>query len=310
LHQAPAMKSSSAPLKASPLRPLAGIGWMLAGIAMFSLNDALGKWLLLDYSVGELLLIRSAAALVFLAPFLRNAGVEAFATAPQPMLQIVRIVLSALEVAMFFWAVSYLPLADAVTFYLAGPIYVTALSVVLLGEKVGWRRWSAVTVGFAGVVLALRPSAASLTLPALIALGGSIFFAILMITTRTLRHTSEMVLISGQVGATLVFGIAFAPFGWATPSLRDFLLLSLFGVVSIVALACVNRSLKLAQASVVVPYQYTMIVWAVVLGYLVFGDAPDLFTLAGAAIIIGAGLYIFWREQVQSRSESTSPLHP
>jgi len=283
---------------------------MLAGIAMFSFNDALGKWLLLDYSVGELLLIRSAAALVFLAPFLRNAGVGAFATAPQPPLQIVRIVLSALEVAMFFWAVSYLPLADAVTFYLAGPIYVTALSVVLLGEKVGWRRWGAVMVGFIGVVLALRPSAASLALPALIALCGSVFFAILMITTRMLRHTSEMVLISGQVGSTLMFGIAFAPFGWVTPSLRDFLLLSLFGVVSIVALACVNRSLKLAPASVVVPYQYMMIVWAVVLGYVVFGDVPDLFTLAGAAIIIAAGLYIFWREQVQGRPESTSPLHP
>jgi drug/metabolite transporter (DMT)-like permease len=283
---------------------------MLGGIALFSFNDALGKWLLLDYSVGELLLIRSAAALVFLAPFLRNAGVEAFVTAPQRPLQIVRIVLSALEVAMFFWAVTYLPLADAVTFYLAGPIYVTALSVVLLGEKVGWRRWSAVMVGFAGVVLALRPSAASLTLPALIALCGSVFFAILMITTRMLRHTSEMVLISGQVGATLLFGTAFAPFGWVTPSLRDFLLLSLFGVVSIVALACVNRSLRLAPASVVVPYQYTMIVWAVVLGYVVFGDVPDLFTLAGAAVIIAAGLYIFWREQVQGQSESTSPLHP
>jgi len=296
--------------RASPTGPLAGIGWMLAGIAIFSFNDALGKWLLLDYSVGELLLIRSAAALVFLVPFLRSTGVAAFVTAPQPALQIVRIVLSALEVAMFFWAVSYLPLADTVTFYLAGPIYVTALSVFVLGEKVGWRRWSAVVVGFVGVVLALRPSAASFTLPALIALGGSIFFAVLMVTTRMLRHTADMVLISGQVGATLVFGAAFAPFAWVMPSLRDFLLLSLFGVLSIVALACVNRSLKLAPASVVVPYQYTMIVWAIMLGYMVFGDVPDLFTLAGAAIIIAAGLYIFWREQMRGRSESTSPLHP
>jgi drug/metabolite transporter (DMT)-like permease len=283
---------------------------MLAGIAIFSVNDALGKWLLLDYSVGELLLIRSAAALIFLIPFLRNTGAAAFIAAPRPGLQIVRIVLSALEVAMFFWAVSYLPLADTVTFYLAGPIYVTAMSVVLLGETVGWRRWSAVAVGFVGVVMALRPSAASFTLPAVIALGGSIFFAVLMVTTRMLRHTADMVLISGQVGATLLFGAAFAPFAWITPSLRDFLLLSLFGVLAIVALACVNRSLKLAPASVVVPYQYTMIVWAIILGYAVFGDVPDLFTLTGAAIIIAAGLYIFWREQMRGRSESTSPLHP
>src|SRR5260370_40136301 len=181
------MKSSLALLKAMPGRPLAGIGWMLAGVAMFSANDALGKWLLLDYSVGELLLIRSAAALVFLVPFLRNAGVEAFVTAPQPPLQIVRIVLSALEVAMFFWAVSYLPLADAVTFYLAGPIYVTALSVGLLGEKVGWRRWGAVMVGFVGVVLALRPPSASFTLPPLIALSATLFFPFLLSTPLPLR---------------------------------------------------------------------------------------------------------------------------
>jgi drug/metabolite transporter (DMT)-like permease len=272
---------------------------MMAGIAIFAVNDALGKWLLLNYSVGELLLIRSAAALFILIPFLRNAGVAAFVAAPRPLLQVARIVLSALEVAMFFWAVSYLPLADASTFYLAGPIYVTALSVVLLDEAVGWRRGAAVAVGFIGVVLALRPSAASFTLPALIALGGSILFAILMITTRMLRDTAVMVLISGQIGATLMFGAVLAPFGWVTPSPVDFLLLSLFGVLSVIALACANRSLKLAPASVVVPYQYTTIIWAIALGYAVFGDAPDLFMLAGAAIIIAAGLYIFWMEQGQ-----------
>ena len=305
--------------KAQPLLPgrpqassqgtLAGIGWMLAGIAIFSVSDALGKWLLADYSVGELLLIRSAAALVALAPFIRNTGVTAFTTAPQPALQIARVVLSALEVGMFFWAVSYLPLADTVTFYLAGPIYVTALSVVLLGEKVRWRRWTAVLAGFVGVVLALRPSAASFTLPALIALCGSFFFSVLMITTRMLRRTSDTVLISGQIAATLLLGAAFAPFRWVTPSFGDFALLCLFGVLSIVALACVNRSLKLAAASVVVPYQYTMMIWAIILGYFVFGDVPDLFTLVGAAIIIAAGLYIFWREQVQARPEPMSSLH-
>ena len=289
---------------------VAGIGLMLAGIALFSINDALGKWLLTTYSVGELLLIRSAAALILLAPFVRKAGLAAFTGAPRPGLQIVRVVLSTLEVAMFFWAVSYLPLADTVTFYLAGPVYVTALSVVLLGEKVGWRRWAAVLVGFAGVVLALRPSAASLTLPALIALIGSVFFAFLMIATRFLRETPNTVLVAGQIGGTLIFGAVVAPFGWVTPSPRDFALLSLFGVLSIMALACVNRSLKLTAASVVVPYQYTLIVWAIVLGYAVFGDVPDPLTLCGAAVIIAAGLYIFWREQMRGEREAAPTLHP
>jgi drug/metabolite transporter (DMT)-like permease len=291
-------------------RALAGIGLMLAGITLFSLNDALGKWLLATYSVGELLLVRSAAALILLAPFVRQAGITAFRKAPRPGLQIVRIGLSTLEVAMFFWAVSYLPLADTVTFYLAGPIYVTALSVVLLGEKVGWRRWIAVLTGFVGVLLALRPSAASFTLPALIALTGSVFFALLMIATRLLHETHNTVLVAGQIAGTLVFGVVIAPLAWVTPSAPDLALLSLFGVVSIVALACVNLSLKLAPASVVAPYQYTLIVWAIVLGYLVFGDVPDSYMLAGAAVIIIAGLYIFWREQTQAEQEPPAPLHP
>jgi drug/metabolite transporter (DMT)-like permease len=106
-----------------------------------------------------------------------------------------------------------------------------------------------------------------------------------------------MVLISGQLVATLAFGAVTAPFGWVAPSALDFVLFVLFGVLSVVALACVNHALKLAPASVVVPYQYTTILWAIVFGYAVFGDAPDAFMLAGAAIIIAAGLYIFRLEQ-------------
>jgi len=293
------MKSSLEFLRRTASSTLAGVGLMLTGIALFSINDALGKWLLASYSVGELLLVRSAAALILLAPFVSQTGMAAFTTAPLPRLQIARIVLATLEVVLFFWAVSYLPLADTVTFYLAGPIYVTGFSVLLLGEKVGWRRWIAVLVGFAGVVLALRPSTASFTLPALIALTGSVFYALVMVTTRLLRETPNRVLIVGQFVGTFLFGAAAAPFGWIMPPPRDLALLSLFGALSIVALACVNASLKLAAASVVVPYQYTLIVWAIVLGYLVFGDAPDTFTLTGAGVIIITGLYIFRREQMQ-----------
>jgi len=225
-------------------------------------------------------------------------------------LQLARVALSTLEVAMFFWAVSYLPLADTVTFYLAGPIYVTALSVVLLREQVGWRRWTAVLVGFGGVVLALRPSAASLTLPALIALTGSMCFAASLVTTRMLRATSNTVLVAGQIAATLLFGAMTTPFAWVKPSALDFALMSLFGVISIVALACINLSLKLTAASVVVPYQYTLILWAIVLGYVVFGDVPDPLTLVGGAVIIAAGLYIFWREQMQTRPQGAPTVHP
>jgi drug/metabolite transporter (DMT)-like permease len=276
-----------------------GIGLMLAGVFLFTLNDALGKWLVASYSVAEILLIRSAIGIVLLLPLIGRAGTTAFTTAPHPWLQVARVALSVTEVAAFFLALRYLPLADAITFYLAGPIYVTALSVVMLGERVGWRRWTAVCVGFVGVVVALRPSGDSLTWPALIALAGSIIYAVFMTVTRALRETHNTVLVTGQVIGTLIFGLVAAPFVWVTPALNDVALLGLFGATAVAALFCVNRSLTLAPASVVVPYQYTMIVWGALLGYLVFGDVPSLNVFIGATIIVAAGLYIFVREQTR-----------
>ena len=286
-------------------RPAArsGIVLMLAGVFLFSCNDALGKYLLATYSVGQMLFIRSVAAMLLLSPLIWRAGVAPFRAAPRPGLQILRVTFSTLEVVMFFIAVSYLPLADTVTFYLAAPIFVTALSALFLGEQVGWRRWSAVLIGFAGVIITLRPSAATLTWPALIALTGSFFFSLLMIATRTLRGTADVVLTGGQIAGTLLFAAAAAPFGWIAPSWPDFCGLALLGVVAMIALFCVNRSLKLAPASVVVPYQYTLIVWAILFGYLVFGDVPDLPMLVGSLIIVAAGLYIFWREQAKAQRD-------
>jgi len=280
---------------------LAGIGFMLLGVFLFSINDAVGKWLVSTYSVGQLLFIRSGTTLLLLMPLIWRAGRDAFTSAPRPGLQVLRVLVGAAEVAMFFWAVTYLPLADAVTFYLAGPIYVAAISALFLGERVGWRRWCAVIVGFIGVVIALRPSAAMFTLPALIALAGSLAFALLMIITRMLRTTDDIVLMSSQMFGTFVIGAIWTPFVWVAPSAFDLIFLSGFGAISVVALFSVNRSLKLAPASVVVPYQYTLLLWAVLFGWWFFGEVPDLYTLLGGAIIVAAGLYIFWREQVKAR---------
>src|SRR5581483_10239980 len=163
---------------------LAGIGYMMVAVVLFAVTSATGKWMVAKYPVGEFLAIRAGATLLMLVPLIWRAGTTAFRSAPRPGLQLLRIALSSAEVAMFFWAVGYMPLADATTFYLAAPIYVTVFSVLLLGERVRWRRWTAVLIGFSGVVIALRPSSASITLPALIVLSGSILYSILLITTR------------------------------------------------------------------------------------------------------------------------------
>ena len=282
---------------------LAGIGLMLFGVFMFSFGDALGKFLVATYSVGQLLWLRACAALVLLLPMMWKSR-AAFLYLERPWLQCLRVTLSTIEVAAFFLATVYLPLADVITYYLACPIFVTALSGIVLREKIGWRRWSAVLIGFCGVLIALRPSTNSVSWPALIALAGSTSFAFLMLITRSLRATPDIVLASTQFVGTFALGALMAPFGWVAPTPASLGLFALAGLISVSALMCVNRSLKLAPASVVVPYQYSMIVWAVLFGYLVFGDVPQVATIVGAIIIIGAGIYIFLREQALGRPES------
>ena len=282
---------------------LAGIGLMLLSISMFSFGDALGKYLVATYSVGQLLWLRACAALIVLLPLMWRQRGE-FARLERPWLQLLRVVLSTLEVAAFFLATRYLPLADVVTYYLACPIFVTALSPVVLREHVGWRRWSAILIGFCGVLIALHPSPQTVSWPALIALGGSLSFAILMLITRMLRATPDIVLASSQFVGTFLLGAALSPIGWVTPGFASLGLFAAAGCISVSALLCVNRSLKLAPASVVVPYQYSMIVWAVMFGYAVFGDVPSTATILGAAIIIGAGFYIYLRERDLGHNET------
>ena len=276
----------------------AGIAMMLLGVLLFAVNDTLGKWLLGGFTVGQLVLVRSIAGLGVMAPFIWRTGAPAFVQAPRPRLQLLRVCFSTLETSLFFWALVELPLAEVMTYYMAGPIYVTALSPWLLGERVGWRRWTAVIVGFGGVVLALHPSPDSLSLGSLCALAGSLSYACFMLATRKLAAVPGTVLMTGQLLAALLFGAVLVAFqGWTTPSAIDLLLMAFLGVGSLGGNLCVNHALRLAPASAVVPYQYTMILWGVIFGYVFFGDLPDALTLAGGALIIAAGMFIFLREQ-------------
>ena len=276
-----------------------GIGLMALGMFVFSVNDTMGKWLAASYSAPQILLFRSAAALIVLLPIVsHNGGFRELFRVERPRMQLARAVLATVETALFYWAVHYLPLANAMTYYLAGPIYVTLLAAVFLGEPVGWRRWTAIAVGFAGVVVALGPSVTSFGWPVLIAFAGSVAYAVFLVITRSLSETPDWVMAAWQVAISLVFGLILTPMMWVAPAnWFDVPLLFLIGVVALAAIVMVNRSLALAPVSVVAPYQYTLLVWAVIFGYLVFGDVPGVQTLIGGAIIIAAGLYIFFREQ-------------
>ena len=281
-----------------------GVLLMLLGMVMFSLNDVLGKWLVATYSVGQLMLIRSIAALIVLAPFFWRVGWRRLIEVDRPKLHLLRAALFAFEASGFYFAVAYMPLADAMTYWLAAPIYVAALSSLMLGEKVGWRRWTAIVVGFVGVLIALEPSKDSFTLPALIALAGSLAFGLAMVLGRSLRAAPDTTLVFWQIAGAAVFSGIWCladPAGWAPVSTVDVGLLSLLGIVAMSAHMLVNRSLKLADAATVVPLQYTLRLWAVVFGWIFFADAPRPALLVGAGFIVASGLFIFFREQQVKR---------
>jgi drug/metabolite transporter (DMT)-like permease len=267
----------------------------LLGMLLFALNDVMGKWLVATYTVGQVLLLRSLAALVVLAPILWRRRTRLWPL-ERPWVQALRVAASTIEVWCFYYAVISLPLADVMTYWLAGPIYVAALSPWILGERVGPWRWGAIVAGFAGVVIALQPGAQAPSLPVLVSLFGSLMFAIMVVSARLLRGTSDGALVFWQMAGALAAGVATAPHGWVTPSPRDAALLGLLGVVAMLAHLLIARSLKLADAATIAPLQYTLLLWAILFGWLVFEDVPGPTLLAGALIISASGLVIWLRE--------------
>jgi drug/metabolite transporter (DMT)-like permease len=282
---------------------LSGILFMLAAITIFSLVNVFSKMMVVTYPPAQLFFIRGFAAIATLMPFLARDNFAAVRSVPRPGLQVLRMMLSVADGMLFFTAIKYIPLADATTCYLAAPIFVTAFSAIFLREQVGWRRWTAVVVGFVGVVIALRPTGAAISWPALIALTGCLCQSIFMIVTRYVRGTSNIFLATTQVVGSFVFGGLVSAFLFVPPTWLLIGLLLISGMVNVAAVLCLNRSLILAPASVVAPFQYTMIVWAIVLGFLVFGDVPPPNTMIGAAIVASAGIYIFLRERKVTHRE-------
>jgi S-adenosylmethionine uptake transporter len=268
-----------------------GVVLYLTGVALFAINDALGKWLVKDYGVGQLMMLRSIGAAAVLAPMVLSLRIKLI-DPRHGWLQVLRIVLAAADTFAFYYATRYMPLADVMTFYMATPLIVTALSAPLLGEKVERFRWIAVLIGFVGVLIALRPSPQMFSWIAPLALLGATTFALSQTITRELRGVHWLPLVFWQFVGSGLIGAATVPFVWTTPSLFDLGLMFLVGVVSMTCFIFIVRALALARAAVLAPLQYSAIVWAAIMGWLVWCDTPTLPIIIGNAIIIGSGLYV------------------
>lgn len=278
----------------------AGVLLMLAGDFMFALNDAMGKWLVASFSVGQVVLIRSIGAFIVLGPMIARQGVGKLFDMKQPVQQVLRVAATTVDTACFYAAVVYLPLADVMSFYMAGPIYVAALSHFLLGERVGWKRWAAILIGFCGVLIILKPSSSAMSLASIYALVGSIAFGFAIILSRSLRGTSDTSLVTWQTIGTLLVGAVMTIGAWQTPTALDLGAMLLLGVVSCIAHLLITRALKYAPASTLAPLHYSLLLWAIVFGIVFFGDVPGPRVLIGSAIVVFAGLFIVHREKVKS----------
>ncbi len=294
-------------------RPALGITLMLVGIAGFSVMDAIIKWLTADYSVTQIVALRSWFGLPLLCLFaLHGGGLKSLKTS-RPLVHVGRYLLVLALSFSFFWALSQMKLVDAIAITFAAPVFITALSVPLLKESVGLHRWVAIIIGFCGVLIMLRPGIGVFHWAALVVLGSVVVYALLMITTRAFKTTESTatLMLYPQLGMTLT-GIVFAPFFWVTPSPTDFGLFALAGMFGSVGVVCLTHAFRLGPAAVVSPFEYSALIWATLLGFLLWGELPDSFTLIGAAIVIASGLYIIYRETVtlgrsQPRLPSMSP---
>ena len=278
---------------------LTGIALMCGAVACFALLDTTAKYLNLYMSTWQVVWARYTGA--FLYPFIvSNPWTRPGLTRTnRPLLQLSRSVLLLGSTVCNFAALRYLQLDEAIALIFSTPFFVAALSGPMLGERVRWRRWSAIAVGFLGVVVVARPGAASFHPAALLSLSAALCYALYSITTRILARTDSnetTLFYSNLVGALALLPVV--PLVWSTPS--DAVVIALMaatGAIGSFGHYLLIAAHRLAPAAVLSPFIYSEIVLVTALGFLVFGDVPNRFTLTGAAIVVASGLYLLHRER-------------
>ena len=270
---------------------------MILGMALLTINDSVLKWLTASYPVGEVLFIRGLFVFVPVAFFVWRAGGLESLRIRNFRGQVARAGMAVCSSYLFVMGLSRLPIADAIAISFAGPLFITALATPLLGERVGWRRWVAVMIGFAGVLVMIRPTGDMIRIAALFPLSAACIGAFRDIVTRGLSRTDTSVsILTVSTVAVTLSGLLTLPYGWKTPLPMDVGLLAVAGLLLGSAHYFMIEAYRLAEAAVVAPFKYTSMVWAVLAGYLVWGDIPDDWTFAGSALVIASGLYILHRK--------------
>lgn len=288
---------------ATSSRPLLGIALKVGATFVFMLMAAIARGLGDTIPVGQIVFFRSAFAFVPIVIFMAAArqGLGSLAT-KQPFAHARRAFTGVLAMFTYFGALTYLPIADVTAISFASPLIVVALAAVILGESVRLYRWSAVAVGFVGVLIMISPhlggegggSSAGL----LLAVTNAVLVAFTMIFIRMMSGTETALAITFyfQLTCSVVSGATLL-FAWANPTLWQFAMLVMLGILGGIGQLLMTNGYRFAQASTLANFDYAAMIWAILFGWLFFGELPAAAVYAGAAIVIGSGLFIVWRER-------------
>jgi drug/metabolite transporter (DMT)-like permease len=290
-------------------RVVSGIYLTIAAFFTFALQDATIKWLVAGLTVWQVLFVRSITIVTIATLMGRGAVWRRTFTSPARWRLMLRGLLLLAAWLCYYSAARTLPLAQLTTIYFGAPAMVTVLSIPVLGERVPLPRWIAVGIGFAGVLLAAAsPGAGGAMLPALLALIAAGFWGWSMLLIRLIsrEETNLVQVLTSNLFFLVVCG-ATMPWLWQTPPLRESLLLLLLGLLGTAGQFLMFEAIRRAPASVVAPFEYTSLLWAFVLGYVIWGDIPGLRVFAGGALIIVSGLIVFIAERRRATRLTPAP---
>ena len=277
---------------------------MIFGTLLLTTQDGIIKWLTVDFHPGEILFYRGIFTFIPIAIFVAKAGNWGVLKSGDLTGTLIRAFLGAATSIFVVLSFLYLPLATALAIIFLNPIILTALSVPLLGEQVGWRRWTAVFVGFLGVLIMVQPGENGIAFFYFFPLVTALLASFRDIVTRRLRSTdnSLSILFYSMLVALLLGGASLPIVGIHWPSISDWALLAVAGILVALSHLLTIKALLLATAGTVSPFKYLSLVWAIAIGYIVWGDVPGQWQLLGSTLVVGAGLFILHRELRETKN--------
>ncbi len=273
-----------------------------AGVAFLVANDAVAKLLTERYAPIQIVFLRNLIAVPIVAAVVLAVCGTAGLRTQHLRLHALRGALMVTGAWLYFTALIYLPLAEATALVFSAPIFITALSVPLLGEAVGWRRWGAVLLGFVGVLVIVRPGSAAFQLAALMPVGTALCYAIFMISARWIDRTERLwTMMLFAMLFPMIYAAPFAIATWTPVQAGDAALFVAIAVFGSLGLALIGQAFRMAPAAIVAPFDYTALIWATGLGWLIWGEVPMVWTIFGAGIIVASGIIIILREAGPAR---------